>query len=358
MILAINPGSTSTKIALFDDAHLLFSRTIRHSNEELKPFDTIVSQQAYRTSLVLDLLDQEGIDSAQIDIYIAIAGLIRPGKAGVYEVNADMLRDLKDARYNEHASNLGAIIACELASKYGKPAYAADAITADELADVARLSGMPEITRSGRSHTLNQKYTARKASAELGLNYNKAKLIVVHLGGGISVTAHLNGLMTDTNAARGEGPFCIDRTGGLNSFELAKLCYSNKYSAKEMFSKINGNGGVVAYLGTRDFREVENRCAAGDELAIAVTKAMAYQVSKEIASMLIPLGGKADAIVLTGGMARSKYFTDMITAYTEKLADIMIYPGEGEMEALAQYALDIKSGNLQPMKYESEFSDV
>ncbi len=351
LCLVINPGSTSTKVGVFSGTKLILAKTLSHSQDELAPFPAIVSQKEYRAGLIRNFLAENSISPQDIKIIIAIAGLIAPGDAGVYEVNADMLHDLEEARYDEHAANLGAMIAATMAAELGVKAYVADAITVDEMEPVARLSGIPEIVRQGRSHTLNQKHTARMAARELGLRYEEAHLVVAHLGGGISVTAHRDGRMVDTNAARGEGPFCIDRSGGVNSFELAKLCFSGRFSQKEMLRKINGCGGVVAYLGTRDFREVEAHMNAGDKVATDVFEAMAYQIAKEIAAMTVALQGRTDAIVLTGGMANSARLCTRITGHVQYLAKVLVFPGEQELESLAEYAEAIQSGALTPKVY-------
>ncbi len=354
-VLAINPGSTSTKIGVFQGERPILSKTIRHTQEELSGYCDIVSQKDFRTELILKTLQEAEISLEEICGIIAIGGLIRPGDAGVYKVNDGMLQDLREARYNEHAANLGALIAHTLSEKIGSSdCYVADAITADELMPVARVSGMPEITRLGRTHTLNQKSIARMCARDLGLQYDKANFVVAHLGGGISVAAHCQGRMVDTNSARGEGPFCIDRTGGLNAFTLAQMCYSGKYSKEQMLKKINGEGGVVAYLNTRDFREVVSRRAKKDQKASEVFDAMVYQISKEIAAMTIPLKGNIDGIVLTGGMANSTELTDAIREYVAYLGKVYVYPGEQELEALAGYLNEIQAGVLVPMEYERE----
>lgn len=349
--LILNPGSTSTKLAVYRGTEELYVQSVQHRQEDVEKFDSILAQKDFRKKAILDFLSEKKLDPKEIEGVISIGGLIRPGEAGVYRVNEDMIRDLEEARYNEHASNIGAILAWELAKNLGIEAYIADAITADEMHKVARLSGLPEIARLGRSHTLNQKSMAARAAAALGTTYENADLVVAHLGGGISVTAHSKGRMIDTNAARGEGPFCIDRTGGLNSYELARLCFSGKYSKDEMLKKIAGNGGVVAYLGTRDFRDVEKRMKEGDGLATDVFEAMAYQVSKEIAAMTVPLKGKVDAIVLTGGMAHSQAFTAAIAGQVDYLATVLIYPGENETGALAQYLDEVLSGGREVREY-------
>lgn len=353
--LVLNPGSTSTKIGVFEGERCLWSQTIRHTQEELSGFETIAAQKPLREDLILRLLAQQGYQLADIGGVIAIGGLIRPGPAGVYRINESMLDDLEQGRYNEHAANLGALMAWDIARAAGlEAAYAADPITADELQEVARISGMPEIVRKGRCHTLNQKSVAMTAAEDLGVAYTKAHLVVAHLGGGISITAHRDGQMVDTNAARGEGPFCIDRTGGINTFEVAKLCYSGKFTREQMMAKINGNGGVVAYLNTRDFREVEQRRESGDALAAQVFDAMAYQIAKEIAAMTVPLEGRVDAIVLTGGMANSRALTEAISRQVSYLARVLVYPGEQELEALARYMQGIADGTIRAMEYVPE----
>jgi len=354
-VLAINPGSTSTKVGVFEGTRILVNKTIRHSQEELVLFPSIISQRDFRCKAVRAALESSEISLSDISGVIGIGGLIRPGDAGVYRVNQEMLEDLKEARYQEHAANLGAVIAQDLAGQAGlAAAYVADPVTADELQPVARLSGMPEIIRLGRSHTLNQKSVAATAARDLGLAYEESHLVVAHLGGGISVTAHRDGRMVDTNSARGEGPFCIDRTGGINAYLLAKLCYSGRYTQAEMLKKINGEGGIVAYLGTRDFREVLERRASGEALAAEVFDAMAYQIAKEIAAMTVPLLGRVDAIVLTGGMANSKELTDVITQQVSYLGRVLLYPGELELEALAGYMQRLAQGSLKPMEYVRE----
>lgn len=349
--LILNPGSTSTKIGIFQGEKPCFTKTITHSQADLEGFPSIVAQKTYRTEMIMEVLREEKYALEKIDGVISIGGLIRPGDAGVYEINETMVDDLTQAKYDEHASNLGALIAWELSKKLGISAYIADAITADEMQEVARISGVPDIKRSGRSHTLNQKSMAARAARELKRSYEDCNFVVAHLGGGISVTAHRKGRMIDTNNARGEGPFCMDRAGGVNSFQLVKLCFSGKYTKEEMLKKINGNGGVVAYLGTRDFRDVCKRKDEGDQEAKAVFEALAYQVSKEIGAMCVVLRGRVDAIILTGGMANAKELVDAIEKQVEFLGKVIVFPGENELEALAVYLDEIKRGLRKPLIY-------
>jgi butyrate kinase len=341
---------------VFDGEIPLLNLNIRHTQEELEKLTGIQARKEFRLELILDALEQNKTALESIDGVIAIGGLLKPGDGGVYIVTQDMVQDLETSKYGAHAANLGALLAVEIASKRGFDAYIADPITTDEMQEKARLSGMPEITRSGRAHTLNQKSIAAKAAADLGKDYSQVNMVVVHLGGGISVVAHRQGRMVDTNSARGEGPFCMDRTGGLNSFELAQLCTSGKYAGDEILKKINGDGGVVAYLGTRDFKEVIGRRAGGDQKAAAVYDAMAYQVAKEIGAMAVVLQGKVDAIVFTGGMANNREFTDAISAQVSFLGNIMVYPGEQEMEALAKYLSEVQSGKREAFPYTKEES--
>jgi butyrate kinase len=349
--LVLNPGSTSTKIAVFEGNAPVFSQSIRHSQKDLEGFQGVIEQKEYRSAAVMDALKEHGMALTEIGGVIGIGGMLYPGKGGVYEVNAKMAGDLVACAYGEHASNLGGVMAFEIAGRLGIKAYIADPVTTDELQEVARISGMPEIVRSGRTHTLNQKAVASLAAKELGLKREECRLVVAHLGGGISVAAHRDGLIVDTNDPRAEGPFCMDRTGGVNAVELVKLCLSGKYAADEMLKKVNGAGGVVAYLNTRDFFDVMRMYNEKDPKAIAVYDALVYQVAKEIGAMAAVLKGKVDAVVFTGGMAREKCFVDDIREYVEHIAKVLVFPGEFEMEALAAYAAQVQNGEIVPQVY-------
>lgn len=349
--LVINPGSTSTKIGIFQNLHKKKEIVVRHTQEELKNFTSVFAEREFRTSIVLGMLKENAIDIHDFDGVIGIAGRIRPMPAGIIEVNEQMLSDLASARYKEHASNLGAFLAFDLAARLGQKAYVADAVTVDEMEDVARLSGIPEIERHGSTHTVNQKRMAKKAARDLGIPYEKAKLVVVHLGGGISVVAHKYGRMVDGNVPMGEGPFCIDRSGSVNAYELVKLCFSGNYTEEQMSRKIRGDGGVSGYLHTRDFKEVVARRKAGDEKSSKVFDAMAYQVAKEIGSCCVAVGGHPDGIVLTGGMAHAVEFVEEITRQTSFLGKIFVYPGEEELEALAEYLYQVQTGKTEAMQY-------
>lgn len=341
-LLIINPGSTSTKIAVYDNEKPVLEQTLRHSNEELAPYATVIDQYEFRKNVILDTLSTNGINIAKLSAVVGRGGLLRPMEGGTYNVNARMLEDLKGTVIGQHASNLGGIIAGEIASQLGIPAFIVDPVVVDEMDEIARISGMPEIQRISAWHALNQKAVARRAAADLGKKYEETNLIIAHLGGGISVGAHKNGRTIDVNnALNGEGPFSPERAGGLPVSGLVKLCYSGKYTLEEMNKKITGKGGLVAYLGTNDGREVVKRIEEGDKNAELVYKAMAYQVGKEIGACAAVLEGKVDAVCLTGGLAYDKLLTGWIKEMVEFIAEVRIYPGEDEMKALAEGGLRV-----------------
>ena len=349
--LILNPGSTSTKIAEFEDTTMIFSKTIRHSQKELEKFAGIMDQKQFRFQAIIDTCADEGINLKDIRGVIAIGGLLRPGVGGVYEVNDIMVRDFMACTYGEHASNLGGVIAAEIAKSLNVKAYIADPVTTDEMQEVARLSGLPDVERSGKTHALNQKAVAALASKELGIPKEACRLVVTHLGGGISVAAHRDGLIVDACDPRGEGPFSMDRVGAVNVLEVAKICFSGKYSKDEMLKRVSGNGGCVAYLDTRDFRDVMRMYNEKDPKAIAVYNALVYQIAKEIGAMTAVLKGNVDAIVFTGGMSNEKCFIEDITDYVKHFAKILVYPGEFELEALASYITRVQSGETRPLVY-------
>jgi len=350
-ILVINPGSTSTKIAVFESEKPLFEYTLRHSNEELAQFKKIADQFQFRKDLVINTLKEKGIEINSLKCVVGRGGLLKPIAGGTYLVNTRMREDLKNT-VKEHASNLGALIAWEIADSIKVPAFIVDPIVVDELEPVARISGMPELERKSIFHALNQKAVARRAAKELGKGYEDCNIIVVHMGGGISVGAHKKGRVIDVNnALDGDGSFSPERSGGVPVGDLVKLCFNGEKSAEEVYKCIVGNGGLVAYLGTNDAREVEEMIAESNEEAKLVYEAMAYQIAKEIGSCAAVLKGKIDAIVLTGGIAYSKLFTEWIKQRVEFLAPILVYPGEGEMEALAQGGLRVLKGQETAKAY-------
>lgn len=341
-LLIINPGSTSTKIAIFDNEKLVLEQTLRHSNEELSSYTRIIDQLEFRKNIILDTLNANGINITKLSAVVGRGGLLKPMEGGTYIVNDKMLEDLKGTVMGEHASNLGGILANEIASQLGIPAYIVDPVVVDEMDEIARVSGMPEIKRICIWHALNQKAVARRAAVDLDKKYEELNLIVAHLGGGISVGVHKKGRIVDVNnALNGEGPFSPERTGSLPVIGLMKLCYSGKYTIDEINKKIAGKGGLVAYLGTNDGREVVKMIESGDKNAEMVYKAMAYQVAKEIGACAAVLEGKVDAVCLTGGLAYDKLLVGWIKESVEFIGDVRIYPGEDEMIALAEGGLRV-----------------
>ncbi|MGB6369432.1 MAG: butyrate kinase, partial [Atribacterota bacterium] len=313
-ILVINPGSTSTKVALFSNEQLLFEKKIEHNNEELHVFHNIIDQYEFRLDIILNFLKEKGIDHSALDAIVGRGGLLKPIPSGTYRVNEKMLEDLRKGVSGEHASNLGGILAYGIAEeKLSTPAYIVDPVVIDEMKPVARISGMPEIPRISILHALNQKAVARKAALDLGKKYEKANFIVAHLGGGISVGIHCKGNVIDVNnALNGEGPFTPERSGGVPVGALVELCFSGKFTKDEIMKKIKGKGGLVAYLNTNDVREVIKRIEQGDKKAKLILEAMAYQVAKEIGAAATVLKGQIDAIILTGGIAYTNEFVNMI----------------------------------------------
>jgi butyrate kinase len=351
-ILAINPGSTSTKVAVFDNEKTVFSISVAHSTGELSKFKRIIDQLDYRLKAIKTILQENNVDLKQIDGVVGRGGLLRPIPGGTYAVNPKMLKDLKQAKPGEHASNLGGIIAHYLGKVVGIPAFIVDPVVVDEMEPLARFSGHPKIERRSIFHALNQKAAARKATLDLGKLYEKLNLIVVHLGGGISIGCHMKGKVVDVNNAfNGDGPFAPERSGGLPSGQLAELCFSGQYRLEEVEKMLVGQGGMVAYLGTNDMKEVENRVKSGDKYAKQVVGAMAYQVAKTIGSMAAVMKGHVDGIVLTGGLARDKEFVRMIREKVSWIGRILIYPGEFEMLALAQGALKALQNKKFILKY-------
>lgn len=353
-ILVINPGSTSTKVALFKDKEKLNSKKIIHKMEDLKSFEHIIDQYEYRISLILDWLKQENISLSSLIAVVGRGGLLRPMPSGTYIVTDKMIDDLKIGIQGEHASNLGGILAKGIADMEGINAYIVDPVAVDEFDDIARISGLPEIQRRSLIHALNVKAVSYKFAEELKKSINDLNLIVAHLGGGISVVPVKRGKMVDVNNASEMGPFSPERTGGLPVGDLVEMCYSGKYSFKEMKKKLKGEGGLAGYLGTTDAREAEERYKAGDEKAGLILNAMAYQISKEIGAMATVLNGEVNRIILTGGLAYSKIITDKIIKMVKFIAPITIYPGEFEMEALNNGALRVINGIENVKIYEEE----
>ncbi|MFZ7102642.1 MAG: butyrate kinase [Peptococcaceae bacterium] len=350
-ILVINPGATSTKAAVFAEEKQVFKKTIEHSSQDLQPFVNVIDQQQYRLKLILAALQAEGIPLASLSAAVGRGGLLKPLLGGTYAVNDKMVNDLRKAERGEHASNLGAVMAKELADKLEIPSFIVDPVSVDELEPVARLSGLPELERISFSHALNMKAVARKTASMLGEKYEEVNFIVVHLGTGVSVSSHKNGKMIDINNAREEGPFSADRCGGLPAGLLTKLCYSGKYSYQELKEKLSSKGGMYAYLGTADLREAEKMAAAGNQKADLVLQALAYQVAKEIGALAAVLEGRVDRIILTGGMAYSQRLVADISKRVKFIAPIVLSPGEEELEALALGALRVLRGEEAAKEY-------
>ncbi|MBU5438542.1 butyrate kinase [Tissierella sp. MSJ-40] len=341
-LLVINPGSTSTKIAVFDNENIIFEETLRHSVDELSKYEKIYDQYEFRKDIILKSLDKNNIDIKSLKAVVGRGGLLKPIEGGTYEVNEEMLKDLERGFLGEHASNLGGILAYEISKEIGGKSFIVDPVVVDEMQDVARISGIKAIERKSIFHALNQKAVARRHARTLGKKYENLNLIVVHLGGGISVGAHRKGKVIDvSNALDGEGPFSPERTGGLPVGDLIKLCYSGKYTHEEVKKMIKGNGGLVSYLNTNDAREVCERISNGDKYAELVYYAMAYQVAKEVGACAAVLKGQVDGILLTGGIAHDKLFTSWIEDRVNFISQVYIYPGEDELTALAEGGLRV-----------------
>lgn len=350
-ILVINPGSTSTKIALYEDENPLMVLTLRHPLEEIAQFANVIDQLDWRRGIILDALRENGFNIHDLSAVIGRGGLIKPIPAGVYEVNSRMKYDLRNAQM-KHACNLGGLLAEQIAHMAGVKAYIADPPVVDEMEDVARITGMPMCPRKPIFHALNQKATARLHCERNGLVYEESNLIVVHMGGGISVAAHCRGRVVDVNnALDGDGPFAPDRAGSIPSSELIKVCYSGQYTKEELLKYISSKGGLVAYLGTNSVQEVVERIGQGDERCRKVLDAMSYNVSKQIGAMAAVLKGKVDGIVLTGGIAHNKPVVDYIEEHCGFIAGIHVYPGENELESLMINALVVLRGVIQPKEY-------
>lgn len=342
--LIINPGSTSTKVALFEDGEAVASKSLAMSSEALAKYPNIFDQLEMRLGQVMAFLSDAYAEPSSLDAVVGRGGVLPPSEGGVYEVDDEMIARLR-ATGGGHASSLGAVLAREVAGPAGIPAFIADPVTTDELDEVSRYTGLPEAPRVCIFHALNQKAVARRAARDLGKGYDEINLIVAHLGGGISVGAHRRGRVVEVaNALSGEGTFSPERSGGLPVTGLVKLCFSGRYSHAEIAKLINGKGGLVAYLGTNSLKDVDAAIDAGDEKAGLCLEAMAYQVAKDVGRTACALAGDVEAIVLTGGGAYSAHLVEMITGRVKFIAPVMVYPGEEEMKALAEAGLRVLSG--------------
>ena len=351
-VLAINPGSTSTKIAVYEGDSPLFETTLRHAPEELSACADLAAALAFRRGIVLGALAERGVPIASLNAVIGRGGMLRPIEGGVYAVNERMLGDLREKRYGDHASNLGAFLAKEIAAGANLPAYIADPVVTDELHDLARLSGHPEITRVSVLHALNQKAVAKRYCRGQNLRYEETNLIVAHMGGGASVGAHEKGRIVDVNdGLGGDGPFSAQRCGGLPATGLVRLCLRRNLPAADMIRELTTRGGLIGYLGTDDGREIHRRALAGDERARLVYEGMAYQVSKEISACAAVLKGSVEAIILTGGFAYDELITGWITQRVSFIARVVVMPGEDELRALCEAAIRALSGEELPGEY-------
>ena len=335
-ILTINPGSTSTKVAIFENSEILNEKTLRHDRKILDKFDNLISQLDYRINIVNEFLTESNINLEDISGFVGRGGLLHPMDSGIYEVNELMIEDLSNGTYGVHASNLGALIAESLAKSVGKKAYIADPVVVDEMSSVAKISGLNGIARRSIFHALNQKAVARKYAKRVDIPYEKLNLIVAHLGGGISVGLHKQGRVTDVNnALDGDGPFSPQRTGGLPVSSVYELAYSGQYTLEQMKKLNYGFGGLVSYLNTSDAEKISEMIMDGHPEAKRVLKAMVYQISKEIGGLYAVTRGNLDAIIITGGLAYNQDVLQPLLDYIDHLGEIAIYPGEDELEALA-----------------------
>ena len=344
-ILVINPGSTSTKIGVYEDETLLFDKTLRHSAEEIDKFDSIPAQKDWRRKLVMQALDDQGFDVTTLSAVSGRGGLLAPIRGGTYAVSDRLVRDCTVGVQGQHASNLGGLLAREIGDQLGIPSYIVDPVVVDELADVARYAGHPLFHRTSIFHALNQKAVAKRYAKEHGRKYEDLNLIVCHMGGGCSIGAHVHGSVVDTqNALDGDGPFSPERSGSLPTGQLVSLCFSGKYTAGEVRKMLSGHGGLVAYTGSNDMRDLLKAAHNGDKEIAGAVDAFHYQIGKEIGAMAVVMKGQVDQIILTGGIAYGKETVDAITDMVGWIAPITVYPGEDELLALAQGALRVLNG--------------
>lgn len=351
-ILTINPGSTSTKIAVFEDEKEVFSKTLRHRAEELEGYGSIPDQRGFRAGLVEEALEENGIRLSDLTAIACRGGLIRPIRSGTYRVNETMLQDCREGIFGQHASNLGALIGHDMGEKAGIPVFVTDPPSVDEMCASARYSGHPIISRVSLFHALNQKAVARRFAAENGRRYDELNLLVCHMGGGISVGAHVKGDVADTeNAFGGEGPFTPGRAGSMPVNQIVDLCFSGEYSREEIMDMLTREGGIYAYTGTTSMQEITDRAAKGEEDIRELLDAFCYQVAKEIAAMAAAMNGDVDQILLTGGIAYSETITADLIRRIGWIAPVTVYPGEDEMLSLAQGALRVLRGEEPALEY-------
>ncbi len=360
LILTINPGSTSTKIGVYANETPELVRNLSHSDEEMRQFTgrRILDQLDFRLAAIERELAADNYDIRQFDAVVGRGGLMRGLPSGTYRVNEEMLGDLRLTRYGDHASNLGAFLAQQIAREAGAEAFVVDPVSVDEWPDKARISGTALIERHCGGHMLNTKAVAKRYAREQGRKYTDLRLVVAHMGSGITTSAHEKGRMVESQEPGHEGAFSTERSGGLPLLKVVQLCFSGKYTLQTLWQGLNREGGLYSYLGTRDLREVERRIEAGDARAALIFDAMAYQVAKDIGTMATALCGRVDAILLTGGMAHSKKLVDAIRPYVEWIAPIVVYPGEDELQAMAEGALRVLRHEEQAQELAAEAAAV
>lgn len=350
--LIINPGSTSTKIGVFEDETLLFEETLRHSTEEISKYATIFDQKDFRKNIIIDLLKSKEFDVKSLGMVVGRGGMLKPIPGGTYACTDALVKDLEVGVSGQHASNLGGILAREIADEIGVPSFIVDPVVVDELMPIARYSGVPELPRVSIFHALNQKAVAKRYAKETGKKYEDLNLIVVHMGGGVSVGPHKNGKVIDIfNALDGDGAFSPERSGAVPVGALVKMCFSGEYTQAEVYKKLVGNGGFNAYVGTNDMRDVEKMVNEGNEKAAEVRDAFILQMSKNIGAMATVLEGKVDQIIVTGGIAYDKYVVAKLKERCEWIAPFTVYPGEDELLALVQGGLRVLNGEEETKNY-------
>lgn len=357
-ILAINPGSTSTKIAVYENDNSVIVEKISHSTDEIKKYKKVFDQYFLRKTLIIETLNNKNYPLGKFNAVVGRGGLLKPLDGGTYIVNQGMVDDLKNASYGEHASNLGGILAFEIGKELSIPAYIVDPVVVDEMEPIAKITGLPIIERRSVFHALNHKAVARRFALQIGRDYNELNLIVAHLGGGITVGAHREGRVVEVNnGLDGEGPFTPERVGKLPTVKMLDLCFESNYRADEIKKMLIGGGGLVAHFGTNDARNIKEMMELGGERAKLVYEAMAYQVAREIGACAATLSGKVDAVILTGGLAYDETFCEWIKERVSFIAQVYVFPGENELGALAQGALRILRGAEEVRHYEAVYDE-
>lgn len=351
LLLVINPGGTSTKLSIFENEEEKIKKSIIHNYEDMKKFNRVMDQAEYRKNLILDFVKDEGFDINQFDAVVGRGGLMKAVPGGTYPVNEKMIADLKNMINGEHASNLGALLSYEIGKEIDKPAFIVDPVSVDEFLDISRITGIKEIEKSSWLHALNHKQVCRVTARKMGKRYDECNFIVAHLGSGNSVAAHKKGKMIDGSGGRSDGPFSPERSGGLPTYALVKLCYSGKYTEDEMIDKISNSGGMYSYLGTKDVKQIEKMAKEGNREYKLILEAFCYKVAKEISSYAASLEGKIDRIIVTGGIAYSEYLINYLEKKVGWIAAIEVIPGELEMQGLASGAIRVLTGKEKPAEY-------